>query len=301
MPNSSTRTLTFGDYTLELRVNSANRSKVLYSLKRGKKVIGSLEPRQLAILAFLADRNPGDAVSADEIYNAFWSGAHDTGQNVVHHIGKLRRALGDDKSNPRYILTLPEEQGYQFIAEVSKTGDIGFLEGLSKWSIRHYHEMLETVEPGDGPEDIRIVNMAFDSVSELGLENLLLRGLRIRIVLTNPDHAPLLMAATLIRKGSISSEEQKNLIEDNIRQFGRLANSRYPGTLEWRVSDVMPIGFLTHTSKWAILGLPLARTTYHGGSMLEIPGGTPMWNVLQEEWFYRWHNPSEKDMCITLR
>jgi hypothetical protein len=55
-------------------------------------------------------------VSKAELLERIWGGARDV-STVEHAIGKLRRALGDDAEEARYVQTVPG-QGYRFVAEV---------------------------------------------------------------------------------------------------------------------------------------------------------------------------------------
>ncbi len=287
MATQSTKTLSFGDFALDMRVSSTNRDRVLYTLRKGRAVIDTLEHRQLEILAYLADRVAGQDVSAKRIYQTFWSGAKDSGGNVQHHISKIRSALQDSKTEPRYIETLPNDEGYRFKAAVKKSGDLGFLDGFLQWSNRHYHQMLESVEVGDDSEDIRITNMAFMAIGDLGLEELLQRGVRIRILLTNPTNKALVEGRASLREDK-PPEVYKQLILDNMKDLDTIAKIGYAGQIEYRLSDIMPSSYLTHTKQWAIMGLFLAHTAYFNGPMIEVPSGSRLYSVLRDEWQRSW-------------
>ncbi len=64
---------------------------------------------------------------------AVWKGTYVTEDTLVHAVREIRRALGDDKDNPRFIQTVPR-QGYRFVGEVfveansdeAKKGEIAF-------------------------------------------------------------------------------------------------------------------------------------------------------------------------------
>jgi len=72
------------------------------------------------ILTILVER-PGEWVTRDELRQQLWPA--DTFVDFEHSIntaiGKLRRALGDDPDEPRYIETLPRH-GYRLVAEVAE-------------------------------------------------------------------------------------------------------------------------------------------------------------------------------------
>lgn len=74
-----------------------------------------LEPLPARVLEYLAAR-PGQVVSSDELVEALWPRKFVGDSPVYRIIAELRRALGDDASNPRYIKTI-RKRGYKLIAE----------------------------------------------------------------------------------------------------------------------------------------------------------------------------------------
>src|SRR6476660_7789618 len=74
--------------------------------KHGYKVRLPSQPGQ--VLDALVDR-PGDLVSREDLRNRLWPGAtagdFEHGLNAA--VNKLRQALGDSATQPRYIETLP--------------------------------------------------------------------------------------------------------------------------------------------------------------------------------------------------
>ncbi len=88
--------------------------------KNGAKV--KLQDQPFQILTMLLER-PGDIVGRDEIRQRLWSA--DTFVDFDHSlnsaVNKLREALGDSASNPRYVETLARK-GYRFLAPVTRAG-----------------------------------------------------------------------------------------------------------------------------------------------------------------------------------
>lgn len=76
-----------------------------------------LEPKAMEVLVYLCAR-PGRVVGADEIIKAVWDDRPMGDNPVYKSVAKLRRALGDDSSEPRYIATIPKK-GYRLLAEVA--------------------------------------------------------------------------------------------------------------------------------------------------------------------------------------
>ena len=73
----------------------------------------SLQPRPLAVLAYLAAR-PGAVVARDELIEQVWEGTHVTKAVLKVAVRAIREALDDDADTPRYIETVGRE-GYRFI------------------------------------------------------------------------------------------------------------------------------------------------------------------------------------------
>jgi TolB-like protein len=74
-----------------------------------------VRPRAMDILVHLRMRTP-HVVGANELIERFWAHTY-TGDAAVHHIiAELRKALGDDCKQPRYIETIPK-RGYRLIEQ----------------------------------------------------------------------------------------------------------------------------------------------------------------------------------------
>ena len=84
-------------------------------LRRGATTL-KLEPKVMQVLCFLASR-PGQAVTREELEAEAWPRVVVTYDALTSAIIKLRKALGDDARNPRYIETL-SKSGYRLIADV---------------------------------------------------------------------------------------------------------------------------------------------------------------------------------------
>lgn len=86
--------------------------------KTGRKI--KLQEQPFQALAMLLER-PGEVVTRDEFRMRLWP--EDTFVDFEHSLNtaikKLRHALGDDKSKPRFVETLPK-RGYRFIGEVQQ-------------------------------------------------------------------------------------------------------------------------------------------------------------------------------------
>jgi len=100
-------TLRLGDWRLDTMSGLATRD--------GERV--QLEPRALALLLRLAER-PGEVVSIDALLARGWPDVIVSPDSVYQAITSLRRQLGDDPRQPRYIATAPR-LGYRLIADVS--------------------------------------------------------------------------------------------------------------------------------------------------------------------------------------
>jgi len=99
--------------------------------KNGMKI--KLTGQPIEVLAMLLER-PGELVTREELQNRVWG--RDTfvdfeyGLNAA--VKRVREALGDDATNPRFLETLPR-RGYRFIAPVERVDyGKGFASGESQ-------------------------------------------------------------------------------------------------------------------------------------------------------------------------
>lgn len=88
----------------------------LNRLRRGETSI-QLEPKLMDVLVFLAG-SAGEVVSKRDIMDAVWPELFITESVISRAIAGLRRALGDDARQPRFIETILK-RGYRLIAAIS--------------------------------------------------------------------------------------------------------------------------------------------------------------------------------------
>jgi len=83
-----------------------------------------LSEQPFSVLALLVAR-PGEVVTREELQQQLWPADTfvDFERGLNKAINRLRDALGDSASNPRYIETLPK-RGYRFIAPVDRSGPV---------------------------------------------------------------------------------------------------------------------------------------------------------------------------------
>ncbi|MGH8246258.1 MAG: winged helix-turn-helix domain-containing protein, partial [Gammaproteobacteria bacterium] len=80
-----------------------------------------LTAKPLETLLYLVEQR-GRTVGKQELLDAVWKGTFVTEDNLVHAVREIRRALEDDKENPRFIQTVPRE-GYRFVASLEEKRD----------------------------------------------------------------------------------------------------------------------------------------------------------------------------------
>lgn len=89
-------------------------------LTRGSDIV-ELNGRYFDALLLLV-REPGRLVSKDRFMDEVWRGVPVTDEALTQCIRTLRRQLGDDAGNPRFIETVPKH-GYRFVAPVADASD----------------------------------------------------------------------------------------------------------------------------------------------------------------------------------
>jgi DNA-binding response OmpR family regulator len=106
-PLSTAARLVCGELTLDRVARRAWR--------QGREV--PLTPKALALLEYLMAR-PDELITRERLLDAVWGWEYPTGTRTVDtRMSELRRALGDDPAQPRFIETMPG-QGYRFIGRV---------------------------------------------------------------------------------------------------------------------------------------------------------------------------------------
>lgn len=97
----------------EFRVDTEN--KVLQ--KNGTTIL--LTPKVFETLLVLVE-NSGRLLEKDELMKTIWHDSFVEESNLTFNVKMLRKALGDNASNPTFIETVPR-RGYRFIVKVKKT------------------------------------------------------------------------------------------------------------------------------------------------------------------------------------
>jgi DNA-binding winged helix-turn-helix (wHTH) protein len=77
----------------------------------------ALPPKPFAVLRYLVE-NPGRLVTHDELMEALWPETYVQPQVLRTYVLDLRKVLGDDAGQPRFIQTIPK-RGYCFVAAVT--------------------------------------------------------------------------------------------------------------------------------------------------------------------------------------
>src|ERR1700733_4021689 len=80
-----------------------------------------VQPKTFRVLLYLL-RNPQKLIAKEELLNAVWGDAAVTDSSLTRTIAQLRRLLGDEIHNPRYIETVATV-GYRFLHHVEVSDD----------------------------------------------------------------------------------------------------------------------------------------------------------------------------------
>ena len=79
-----------------------------------------LEPQVMKVLVYLVSHR-GDVVTKQEIIDALWQRRYTSDAALSRCISTIRRVLGDDRKQPRFIQTIPKI-GYKMVARVTEPG-----------------------------------------------------------------------------------------------------------------------------------------------------------------------------------
>ena len=114
MPNSHEKSGFEKSFFAEYELDRARRQL----LKDGRPV--TLTAKAFDLLLFLTD-NAGRVVSKEELLDSLWNDQFVEESNLSVQVSAIRKALGDNHSEPRFLATIPGK-GYQFVAEISRSG-----------------------------------------------------------------------------------------------------------------------------------------------------------------------------------
>jgi DNA-binding winged helix-turn-helix (wHTH) protein/TolB-like protein/Tfp pilus assembly protein PilF len=106
MSAKTSRFYSFDSFTLD-----ASRRTLL---REGEPV--PLKPKAFETLLALV-QSPGRVVGKDELMRALWPDSFVEEANLTQQVSLVRKALGDDPKEPRFIVTVPG-RGYSFVADV---------------------------------------------------------------------------------------------------------------------------------------------------------------------------------------
>ena len=83
----------------------------------GEDSVQRLQPKSMDVLLCLAE-NAGAVVEREAVLHHVWGERAQSDEPLTRCIGELRRALGDTRAEPDYILTIPK-RGYQLLQPVA--------------------------------------------------------------------------------------------------------------------------------------------------------------------------------------
>jgi DNA-binding winged helix-turn-helix (wHTH) protein/Tol biopolymer transport system component len=255
-----------------------------FLLVKGEKAL-PVEPQAFRVLLFLL-RNPKRLVTKVEILNAAWNECAVSDNSLTRSIATLRRLLGDDSREPRFIATVPT-LGYRFLCNV-----VAAEEGVNGFATQETHLPPETDTNGLSKPQFRPVRKRLFGLSLAGscilAVGIIAAGFLIRQAASKRDvHGPFLPhLATEERitsnppeapvEGAVLSRDGKYLaFHDSSGLYLRqIADGE---TRTWR----LPKDFVAWPNDWFPDGTHLLVTRREGSSRtlslwkLSLFGGNP--------------------------
>jgi TolB-like protein/DNA-binding winged helix-turn-helix (wHTH) protein/Tfp pilus assembly protein PilF len=115
-----------------------------------------LTPKAVELLLFLV-QNAGRVLSKEEILDTVWENSFVEEANLSQTVFVLRKTLGENTKEPRFILTVPN-RGYQFIASVREAAakdailEESFLSGEYSSNIQDSRLKIQDPNPNPNPK-----------------------------------------------------------------------------------------------------------------------------------------------------
>jgi hypothetical protein len=179
--------------------------------------------------------------------------------------------------------------------------DVGGATVIQKWDQGRFNKFLGEVKRGpEGPgleeeADLRIVTTAFINWEDTrsNLQELIAKGIRIKVLFMDPDKPDLVHARFGIRKDGYTPTKAEQEIREQIGWLTKLPDQNGTGTLEVHVSDIMPSAFTALSRNGIVLGLMPAEDSFVEGPMIEAPCKTRSWERYDAEWKGRWEKSTK--------
>src|ERR1700728_3300692 len=110
--------------TTKLRIGTWHLNPASGEISRDGQT-ARIEVRTMRLLLYLTE-HAGEVVSIDDLLNRVWPEVAVSPDSVYQAVASLRRLLGDDSKQPKYIETVPR-LGYRMVAKVSPWVDPSIL------------------------------------------------------------------------------------------------------------------------------------------------------------------------------
>jgi len=151
-------------------------------LDRGQPV--AIKPKILDLLLLLVQRR-GQLVVKDELMRELWPDAIVEENNITVSISMLRKTLGENRLEPKFIETVPR-RGYRFVAEVTEISpeqDAGGVAAQTVAQTEPEEEMIDSlaVLPMEAPNKDVNVEYLSDGITE-SIVNVLSRIPKLRVL-----------------------------------------------------------------------------------------------------------------------
>jgi hypothetical protein len=239
-----------------------------------------------------------------------------TGKKLV---GELSNALDDyyDSGpgvNDRIIVRISGGRGFGYEPSVEiraetraetvtvRSSGTDVVSVTPEWDQARFDELIRRVERNSDEEsDLWIVTTFFinyDAFRKTITECLTRTGggLRIRIIVMNPANHALITAKFRIRADKWKPEKVVPALQEQIEWLVGLRQpaGRRTGTVEVKVSDLVPSGMVAHTRLWGIIGVMPATEPYLNGPMIEVSDPeSAVWRQIDEDWQARWQDAAQ--------
>ena len=189
------QTISFAEFDLD---------RVRRRLLRGGETV-ALNSKTFDLLEFLVERS-GRVVTKEEILDSVWPGQFVEEANLSVQISALRKALAENKNDPRFLITVPGI-GYKFVADVRDDTDEIVIE-------RHRIDRIVVDEAdSDGQKQLPAASGRFRwiALAALGLLLLTVLGLVAYRYFSPASRSEIRSIAVLPFKPLVASERNESL------------------------------------------------------------------------------------------
>lgn len=166
---------------------------------------------------------------------------------------------------------------------------------ITPWSQDRVYKLLLSAEPSS---EVKMLTTLFVDWTVMlpRVTDLLKNNVHVKIVMMNPDNKALI-GARFERRTDYLPPQAESRLRNQLEKFEQLCEKpEFTGSLEVRLSDIMPFGFFVQSGDTIIVGFMPPLSAYHEGPMIQVKANSPLGETFAENWLGYWALRSDSEL-----